>query len=118
GTWILASDETVQETKDALFTRRLDRVRVVGINEPIRLREVICLRENAESGMIDMVDRFDKALDLFEQKDFKAARSAFENILSAYPDDEASKVFLNRCVTFITYPPEPGWDGVRNLTEK
>jgi adenylate cyclase len=118
GTWILASDQTIGETNDALITRRLDRVRVVGINEPVRLREIICLRENAESGVLDLVDRFDKALNLFEGKEFKTAKEAFEDILSVYADDGPSRVFLERCAAFIDYPPEPGWDGVRNLTEK
>ncbi|MDR1177941.1 MAG: CHASE2 domain-containing protein [Spirochaetaceae bacterium] len=118
GTWILTSDETIRETNDAFVTRRLDRVRVVGINEPIRLREVLCLRENAESGVLDRVDRFHKALDLFEQQDFKAAKSAFENLLSVYEDDRPSRVFLANCAAFISAPPPPGWDGVRNLTEK
>ncbi|MDR1212329.1 MAG: CHASE2 domain-containing protein [Spirochaetaceae bacterium] len=118
GTWILTSDETIRETNDAFVTRRLDRVRVVGINEPVQLRELLCLREDAESGVLDRVDRFHKALDFFEQQDFKAAKSAFEKLLSVYEDDRPSRVFLENCAAFISAPPPPGWDGVRNLTEK
>ncbi|MDR0389766.1 MAG: adenylate/guanylate cyclase domain-containing protein [Spirochaetaceae bacterium] len=118
GTWILASDETIRETKDALLTRKLDRVRVVGINEPVLIHEILCLKEEAESGALELVERFHHALDLFSQRDFSAAKDAFGDLHSAYPGDGPSKVFFERCAAFIDYPPEPDWDGVRNLTEK
>jgi adenylate cyclase len=48
GTWILASEDTVREAGDSLLTRKLDRVRVVGINEPVRLHEILDIVENAD----------------------------------------------------------------------
>ena len=41
GTWILASELTKNEAGDSFATRQLDRVRVVGIKEPVRLFELV-----------------------------------------------------------------------------
>jgi adenylate cyclase len=37
GTWILAPEITLQQTEGRLLSRRIDRIRVVGINEPIQI---------------------------------------------------------------------------------
>ena len=41
GTWIMVSEETRSQCPDSLFFRKLDRIRVVGINTPVRLYELV-----------------------------------------------------------------------------
>ena len=41
GTWILASELTYRDTDENFAARRLDRVRVVGVSEPVRLYEIV-----------------------------------------------------------------------------
>jgi class 3 adenylate cyclase len=47
GTWILAPDATISETKNRLLTRRLDRVKLVGINEAVRIYEILETKTDA-----------------------------------------------------------------------
>jgi adenylate cyclase len=61
---------------------------------------------------------FHEALDLFENQDWDRAQKAFEKVLTVSPDDEASRIFINRCGQFKQSPPAPQWDGVFNLDAK
>jgi adenylate cyclase len=118
GTWILASEATVKETGDSLLVRRLDRVRVVGINEPVRICELLELSDNAPPELREQTELFHEALSLFEQRDWNTAARIFGKILDHYPDDRPSLLYLKRCQEYLQTPPEDDWDGVYNLSEK
>jgi adenylate cyclase len=118
GTWILASESTVNETGGRLFYRKLDRVRVVGINEPVRLYELLDTAEHATDQQKQLVNIFHESLDNFEKRGWKQAADGFKEALSIKDDDEPSKMYLNRCKAFIKKIPDESWDGVYNLTSK
>ncbi|MDR0475040.1 MAG: CHASE2 domain-containing protein [Treponema sp.] len=118
GTWILASESAVRETGDLLLTRKLDRVRVVGINEPVRLYELIDTAEQAGEQQKKMVNVFHKALDCFEKRNWKQAADGFREAAAIKTDDHPSKIFCDRSVEFLNKAPEDAWDGVYNLIEK
>ena len=118
GTWILASEDTIRETGQQLLSRKLDRVRVVGINEPVRLCELIDLYELADSGRKKFVQIFHDALDHFEKREWKIAAGGFREALSIKNDDHPSQMYLERCERFLIKPPDEKWDGVYNLTSK
>jgi len=118
GTWVLASDSTLDETSGRFLTRGLDRIRVVGINEAVHINELLELKTDASDAMFELVFLFHKALDLFEKRAWKDATNAFNQVLKVSPDDGPSLLYLDRCRQFLDYPPEPKWDGVFDLTEK
>jgi adenylate cyclase len=118
GTWVLASETTVRETGDALFYRKLDRVRVVGINEPVRLCELIDMADQVDEQQKKLVTVFHEALDYFEKRDWIQAEKGFQEALSIIPDDHPSTIYIDRCKQFINSPPKGTWDGVYNLTSK
>jgi class 3 adenylate cyclase len=118
GTWILAADSTIQETKGKLLTRRLDCVKVVGINETVRIHEILELKSDASDALFEQVYLFHKALDLFESRNWKDAEAAFNQVLKLYPNDEPSKHFVERCRQYQEFPPPADWDGSFNITEK
>ncbi|WP_461255596.1 CHASE2 domain-containing protein [Treponema sp. R80B11-R83G3] len=118
GTWILASEDTVRETGDALLYRKLDRVRVVGINEPVRLCELVDMADQAGDKQKKLVQVFHEALDYFEKRDWTQAEKGFQEAMSIVPDDSPSSIYLDRCKQFISSPPKDTWDGVYNLTSK
>jgi class 3 adenylate cyclase len=118
GTWILASDSTIKETKGKLLTRRLDRVKVVGINEATLIHEILELKSDATDALFEQVYLFHKALDIYENRNWKDAENAFEQVLKLYPNDGPSKLFAERCRQYQEYPPAADWDGSVNLTEK
>jgi class 3 adenylate cyclase len=118
GTWVLASDSTIQEAKGRLLTRRLDCVRVIGINEMIRIHEILEMKADASDALFEQVYLFHKALDLFEGRNWKDAESALNQVLKLFPDDGPSLLYLDRCRQFQEHPPLPDWDGSFNLSEK
>jgi class 3 adenylate cyclase len=118
GTAILASEATVRETGNHLLTRNLDRVRVVGINEPVRLCELVDIAEQAGKDQKKLVEVFHAALDYFEKRNWKEAADGFKEALSIKADDNPSKMYYERSIEFIKEPPDDTWDGVYNLTSK
>jgi len=118
GTWILASDSTIQETKGKLLTRRLDRVRVVGINEAVRIHEILEVKAEASDALFEQVYLFHKALDIYEERNWKDAETAFNQVLKVYPNDGPSQLYLKRCRKFQEYPPQADWDGTFSVTQK
>jgi class 3 adenylate cyclase len=118
GTWILASENTIKETKDQLLCRRLDRIRVIGIEEPVRIHEILETNANAAPALYELAGLFQTALDFFETRDWKSAESAFDQVLKAFPDDVPALLYLNRCQKFRQYPPKEEWDGIFDIIEK
>jgi class 3 adenylate cyclase len=118
GTWILVPESTVRETGNVLLTRRLDRVRVVGIKEPVQIYELMETVDAAEDWQKEIADRFEKALRLFENQNWTAAAKAFREIIAGAPSDNPSQFYLKRCEEYEKNPPDKIWDGVLNFAMK
>ncbi|MCL1814674.1 MAG: adenylate/guanylate cyclase domain-containing protein [Treponema sp.] len=118
GTWILASEDTIKETQGRLLTRRLDRIRVLGINEPVQIYEILETKENATSALQNKISLFDKALEPFEARSWQNALTSFNKVLELYPDDSPSLLYRDRCKQYLNCPPADDWDGVFNYDEK
>jgi adenylate cyclase len=118
GTWILASEETIKDCGERLLSRRLDRIRVAGLSEPVRIYEPLALAEDAPAVPLPLIERFHTALDLFEKHDWPAAETAFTTVLEQYPHDGPARLYLERCRQYRQTPPPPDWDGVFDFNEK
>ena len=117
-TWVLASEDTIKETHENLLTRQLDRVRVVGINEPVRIHEVLETSADAPRGLHDKVQLFNKAHELFEKRKWNDAMIEFSRVIELDTEDMPALLYLDRCRQFLQYPPDNDWDGVFNFEEK
>ncbi|RKX76666.1 MAG: adenylate/guanylate cyclase domain-containing protein [Spirochaetes bacterium] len=118
GTWILLSESTRNAAGDGLITRRLDRVRVVGIHEPVRLFELVDEEGSLQDSMKEVIDIFHLGLTLFEEKKWDEAGGVFRKVLEIKPDDGPTNTFLKRCNDYQKNPPPQNWDGVFNLAVK
>ena len=118
GTWLLTSEDTLSQANGQILSRRLDAVRVVGINEPVQLHELVNLLSDATDLEKELVDLFHKALEIFHARDWKGAEAAFLKSLYLAPEDVPSRIFLERCQEYQQTPPVEDWDGVIDLTSK
>jgi len=118
GSWILASDATKKEAGDEFVTRRFDRVRVVGINTPVQLWEIVDLRAETTEETLDFLDRFERAHAAFDVQQWEKAEKLFDALAKERPADGPSATYLRRSQEFQKKPPAAGWDGVFSLTEK
>jgi adenylate cyclase len=115
---ILISEYTRAQIGEEFLLRRLDRVRVVGKNEPIRLYEIVDMADAASAEDAKWVGLFNAALGLFENRDWAAAEEGFQAVLEMAPLDGPSLIYRKRCAAFREKPAEDHWDGVFNLDEK
>jgi adenylate cyclase len=118
GTWIMLSEKTYRAAGDGFLIRRLDRVRAVGIQEPIRLYELLGERDEETPMLKEALGLFEKGLSAFENRDWTTALRSFENVLRIYPGDGPASLFATRCQTFMEREPKTEWDGVFNLNRK
>jgi adenylate cyclase len=90
----------------------------VGINEPIRIYEVLDTKADAPVALHEQAALFHKAMDFFEERNWQDAENTFRQVLTIAPSDGPSRLFVNRCKQYRDYPPAKDWDGVFKLTEK
>ena len=117
-TWIIASRATLNETGGRFLARKLDRIRVVGINEPVEIFEIMETAEAATDRQKETALRFAQALALFEQRDWHSAADAFRHVLEHESGDGPSRLYLSRCEVCLENPPADDWDGVYNMDAK
>jgi len=118
GTWVLISESTYGEGGADFTVRKLDRVRVVGIQQPVRLYELIDEKNAADAKLVEALEIFHQGLSVFEEKDWTRAQKSFQQVLELLPGDGPADVYLKRCQEYQKKAPPESWDGVFNLTMK
>ncbi len=118
GTWTIMSENTYNECGKEFLTRKLDRVRVVNIKQPVRLYELIDEKGEADPKLKEALEIFHAALELFEKRDWDKAQKRFKETDKLLPGDGPSAFFIRRCTQYKRKGPEKDWDGVFNLTTK
>jgi adenylate cyclase len=118
GVEILATGEVVKGLPKDYIVRQLDKVAVKGKHEPVRLYEMVGFAQTVTPEIHDKLDRFARALALYEADDFHGASYAFADILALFPNDEPSRVFWERSTRFMQNPPAPDWGGVWVMNAK
>ncbi len=106
---IVMTGATAQHIGDAFPQRRLCRVEVVNIAEPIVLYE---LRGLADPSWGDLRDRYQSALDAYEAEKFLQATRILGNLLTDFPEDGPTVILLSRAVDMLARPPDtfsPVW---------
>jgi adenylate cyclase len=93
-------------------------VRVVGINEPVRLFELVDEAEFADEKSREIIGLFHSGLELFERKEWSEAMTVFNKIRTIDPEDGPANVYVKRCQEYKKKAPPANWDGVFNLTTK
>ncbi len=117
-TYQLISEYTYQRVKENVICRKLDRVRVVNINTPIRLYELVAIKGDIEPRIEEFLGNFHKALDFFENREWDKAIEFFQKSIIDSNYDLTTKMYIERAKKFIENPPADKWDGVYSLTVK
>lgn len=116
GTRIIISEFTYAEVKDHFICREVDRVRVKGKNEPIRIFEV--LREAPPSDADEQLLLFGKCYEMYHAKKFAESLAGFQRCLEMKPDDPVAALYVERCQDYLAEPPPQDWDGVHVMKTK
>lgn len=114
----MISESTYAGAKDHIDARELDRIRVVGKNEPVTVYDVLERKDQTSGPMADLMPYYLRGLELYQQMDFVGAQEQFRKALRIIEKDGPSITYLDRCQQFIETPPAADWDGVWTHTEK
>jgi len=116
GTRILISDHTAARLSRRWTLRELDRVRVSGRNQPVRLLEVLDHHDAVSfPHMAAACAAFAEGLAAYRRQDWRKGALCFAEALRANPDDRPTQIFLHRCWTHLATPPEPGWTDISEM---
>ena len=106
GTRIMVSEATQARMDGKGTFRELGSVKVKGRKQSIRIYELIDGDRNA------LIDLFEEGLRCYREGRFDSAREKFSRALEVEPNDEPSRLYLERCDHFVQNPPQKDWDGV------
>jgi class 3 adenylate cyclase len=115
---LLISEYTFRGMKDpsAFAIRMVDRVSVKGKNNGVEIYEILDA-ETPERRAIKLSTAalLRSGMEKYFCRDFKAARTALEQVCSENPDDVVPAIFLERCLRYLHQPPPDDWDGIERL---
>ena len=118
GTEMLGSQNVKEATENVFLWRKIDTVQLVGKTSITNLFELVARKDNVNDAIIEKTSNYEKALELYQRKDFKGAILLLDKVLKKYPDDTPSIRLKNLCITFSSYPPSYLWDGVTKFSKK
>ena len=119
GTSLMISETTATEqVTDQFLLREMDIMRVKGKNLPIKIFEVVCLKNEITEQRLKMVQTFEAGLKLYRDQHWNDAISMFKTVLNLQTDDAASIMYIERCEKCKKNPPGKDWNGVYDMTSK
>jgi adenylate cyclase len=116
-TQIVISEATYEEVADRFVCRELDKIRVKGKNQPVKIYELLDVVAEKPKYQF-LLSHFDDAMFAYRAQDWQEAIKRFNEILGVVPDDGPSLAFLSRAIEFSSNAPEPNWDGVYVMKDK
>jgi adenylate cyclase len=118
GTKILISETTFQAAQNGIEARELDLLRVEGKTKPLRVYELVALKESIAPLQRQAFLVFADALRLYRERRFGEARTEFLRAQDLIPGDKPAALYVGRCDLFLRTPPPADWDGVFVMTSK
>ena len=117
GTHILIDQNTRDMAGDAVRVREIDRIAVVGKNEPVSVFELLAMADETLPLPEDALQHFAEGLAAYRAGNWPEGRRHFERCLALQPNDPPAQVMKKRCEMLTRRPPTT-WDGIWILTSK
>ena len=114
---LIISEATYRHIASQFVCRELDKIRVKGKTQPVNIYELMDVAEN-RSTYESLLSQFDGAMTAYRAQNWDEAANLFAEILTTFPDDGPTQVFLERAVEFSENAPEGEWDGVYVMKTK
>ena len=115
GTNIMISEETYKLVKHAFTARELDIIRVKGIKAPVKVYELLALKDELMVKNKKMLGLFAKGLESYKGRKWGKASKSFALAAEIDPHDGPTRLYLDRCAVFVKAPPVHDWDGISDV---
>jgi len=106
GTGIMVNDLIYEQIKDAVETRKLDVIQVMGKEEPVIAYEVLDRKGALSPEKYQILELFNQGLEAYNAFQFSEAQKVFEQALEIDPADGPSALYADRCEEFAAHPPQ------------
>jgi hypothetical protein len=110
---LLVTEATHRLLDESFARRRVCKVRVVNIAEPVCLYEL----DTGHPNWADLRGRYEQALGDFERREFRTSARTLGNLLAEHRDDGPSLILLSRAVNNMVEEPK-NFDAVWQLPGK
>lgn len=117
GTNILISELTYKEVEGNVLCRVIDRVRVKGKRETVRIYELMSGNRSPD-GLKSFGESFEKGFQLYQEQKWEEAIQFFQSCLKINSEDMPSQIYIKRCQEMKDNPPGKEWDGVYIMATK
>lgn len=116
---IVLSEFTHQLCSDRVVVRELDKIRVKGKHQAVKIYELIgdrtiCLDANTQ----EFLSHYQAGRAAYSSRNFQQALICFEAAKKIRPIDRAVNIHIARCSKFLRQPPEESWSGVWTMIDK
>ncbi|MBT3533618.1 MAG: adenylate/guanylate cyclase domain-containing protein, partial [Rhodospirillaceae bacterium] len=113
---IMLSGDTAAAGGKEFPLREIDRIRVVGRQEPVAIYEPLGGRDGVIFQPNIDLERYARATDDYRSGRFQAAAESFAKLAQA--GDKVAASMATRAAALAADPPSGAWDGVTNLDAK
>jgi adenylate cyclase len=116
---ILISEFTRKRLRGTYRMREVDRVIVKGKTQPVAVYEVLDYHDDTTfPHLMDVVNQFSDGIGKYRAGRWDEAATAFKEALRLHPQDQLSRIYVQRCMSLKARPPAGSWDGVWVMDEK
>ena len=114
---IVISEGTHREIAAQFVCRDLDKIRVKGKHQPVTIYELLDFAAEKEK-YEPLLSSFNHAMEAYREQNWREAAGRLGEMLTRFPDDGPTQIFLDRVLEFMQNAPEPDWDGVYVMKTK
>ena len=118
GTQILIGAETARMIRDTFVIREIDSIAVYGRTEGLAVYELIGRAGDPNAGCIGWIAKYEQGLTKYRNREFAAAISCFEAVLSERAGDRPTEIILDRCRRLEQSGTDETWLPVAALETK
>ena len=115
---VLVSAATVAGADEAIETREIDRVVLLGQTQQQAIFEIMGRKGKLTPVQVELRTHYSEGLAAYRGRHWDEARRAFAAALEFVPNDGPSMTFIKRIDGLATNPPGDGWDGSWHLEQK
>jgi len=111
GTQVIISEDTYRRAAEGFEVRLLDFVIVKGRTEAVTIYELVAEKGEVTAGDLEFLRYFNEGVMAYKRRDWDKALRIFGRSLERRPQDQAGKIFIERCRAFQVNPPPEDWTG-------